>query len=162
MFDLLTAEARRSLRYAQRRAGLRSADSIDLVDITHGLLVEGVWAKRLLLVAGADPHKVAAEFETPTPDWFAPVVLPTDFSRASKKALHRARTLADTYNHAVVASSHLFVACLSLADSTVGPIVATHGLEVNQLGDLVAAVCHSRHPDQVSDGEQQVVTIAWL
>ena len=114
---------------------------IGVVDVAHGLLVDGVWASRLLLVAGVDPYAVEAEFETKTPGFFSEPSNPKDFTKAARKAIARAKKLAATLGHENITSSHLFVACLSVEDETVRTIMEGRDLELDELTGLVASGC---------------------
>jgi ATP-dependent Clp protease ATP-binding subunit ClpA len=141
VFERFTPEARQAIRRGQRRAGYAGAEVVGVADLAHGSLTDGLWANRLLLVAGVDPAELEARFDTKNPGLFIEPELPTEFSKQAKRVIGRADRFASSVGQDVVSSAHLFVACLSAQDPAVDAIAGSAGLTIETLVDLIAAGC---------------------
>lgn len=138
MFDLFTPEARQAVLFAQRRAALRSATHISVVDLAHGALVDGVWASRLLSDVGLLVNEVVAEFVLKPRTVFHEPKPPRDFTPEARRAVARSRKLADRHSQSNITSAHLFIACLTVGDPIVDQVADEKGLDPKVLADGLA------------------------
>lgn len=130
---MFTPESRLALLFAQRRATARHLDAISVPDVAHGVLADGVWASTLLASAGFDPEAVMKPFILPSRDQFFETDAPIEFTAETRKVLARAKQLAVRFDHAVITSAHILVACLSVGDTQVDKVAAEIGLRAADL-----------------------------
>ncbi len=133
VFDQFTPESRHSLLFAQRRAAARYKNNIDVPDLLHGVLADGVWASTLLLSVGAYPDAVMAPLILRGAPRFYEPETPMDFTSEARRALGRSKKLADRYSHQAITSAHILVACLTVGDPEVDEIAKAHELSSARL-----------------------------
>lgn len=129
MFDVFTPESRHSVLFAQRRAAACHKSIIGVADLVHGALADGVWASALLVSAGIDPDVVMNSFAIPDRLGSPDSATPMEFTPHARKALARAKKLADRYDHSAITTAHILVACLTVSDPEVDAAAAAHQLE---------------------------------
>lgn len=128
MFDQFTPESRHSLLFAQRRAAARHMTQIGVPDLFHGVLADGVWASTLLSSVGSDPDAIMEPFVLKRPSRTYGPKTPMDFTPEARQALVRSKKLADRYEHKVVTSAHILVACLTVGDTEVDAVARANNL----------------------------------
>lgn len=126
---MFTPESRHALLFAQRRAAARHMDCIGVPDVAHGALADGVWASTLLTTFGHDPDEVMKLFELKQRSWFHESAVPKEFTPQTRKALTRSKKLALRFDHAVITTAHILVACLSVGDPEVNQVGANFNLD---------------------------------
>jgi ATP-dependent Clp protease ATP-binding subunit ClpA len=126
---MFTPESRHALLFAQRKAAARHMQSIGVSDVAHGALADGVWASTLLTSIGLDPDEVMKHFEPKQRSRFYESAVPTEFTPQTRKALTRSKKLALRYDHAVITTAHILVACLTVGDPEVNQVGADFNLD---------------------------------
>lgn len=116
---MFTPESRLALLFAQRRAAARHMVAIGVPDLAHGSLADGVWASTLISSIGLNPDELMEPFVLKQRSQFSKLKAPTDFTPGLRKALSRSKKLAVRYDHAVITTAHLLVACLTVGDPEV-------------------------------------------
>lgn len=130
---MFTPESRHALLFAQRRAAARHMTTIGVPDLFHGVLADGVWATALLTSAGVDPDAVMEPFVLRRAPRFYEQKNPIEITPEARRALGRAKKLADRYGHAVITTAHILVACLTVSDSEVDAVAWDHNLNSAEL-----------------------------
>lgn len=130
---MFTPESRHALLFAQRRATARHMTAIGVPDLFHGVLADGVWASTLLTSAGVDPDAVMEAFVLRGAPRLYEDNRPLEFTAETRRALGRAKKLADRYGHTVITTAHIMVACLTVSDSEVDAVAWDHNLNSAKL-----------------------------
>ena len=130
---MFTPESRHSLLFAQRRAAACHMQLIGVPDLFHGVLADGVWATTLLISVGADPDAIMEPFVLRgAPSFYEPET-PMEFTVEARRTLGRAKKLADRYDHAVITTAHILVACITVSDPEVDAVATQHNLSSAKL-----------------------------
>lgn len=104
-------------------------DAIGVPDVAHGALADGVWASTLIRSIGLDPDKVTAPFVLKQRSQFLNRKAPTTFTPDLRRVLIRSKKLAVRYDHAVITTAHLLVACLTVGDPEVDRVAKEFDLK---------------------------------
>lgn len=140
MFDQFTPESRHALLFAQRRAAARHTTHIDVPDLFHGVLADGVWASSLLSSVGSNPDAVMEPFILHGSSRLYKTETPMEFTSEARRALARSKKLADRYEHKIVTTAHILVACLTVGDSVVDAVASAHKLSSARLAGALDSI----------------------